>query len=95
MNFSDLLSPQLVQLYVIVVLITTLLVHIAFAGAVFFDTVRTAMVPRWVWALATLLGGPIVGALYWIVHRGVPAAPPAPQAPLGPPGFFRQRPPTP
>jgi hypothetical protein len=26
-------------------------------------------VSRGIWALATLLGGPVVGALYWIVHR--------------------------
>jgi hypothetical protein len=53
MSTNGLFPPELMMAHVIAAIVATLIVHIAFAGAVVFDTVRTAMVPRWVWALAT------------------------------------------
>jgi hypothetical protein len=77
MSINGVFPAELVTMYVIAMLIAGVVVNLAFAGAVLLDPVRPVMVPRWMWALATLLGGPVVGALYWIVHRGVPAALPA------------------
>ena len=51
--------------------------HCIFAIAVFIDAgrlvnrdrLRTALVPGIVWAVATLVFGPLVGIGYWIVNR--------------------------
>ena len=56
---------------------SVLVIHIAFALAVLADTRRLVdrqarqlvLVPGWVWALATLLGGVFVAAVYWLLHR--------------------------
>jgi len=56
--------------------VTTLVVHLAFAYAVDSDAAnlgrsgrRLVFVGRFLWALATLVGGPLVAAAYWVVHH--------------------------
>ena len=48
-------------------------VHVSFAVAVFLDARRLPRKPILVlpvvWALATLLGGLFVAAVYWIIHH--------------------------
>jgi hypothetical protein len=57
-------------------IIATAVVHIVFAIGVLKDGQRihgagneTVLVPFWVWALATLLGGVVIAAIYWAVHH--------------------------
>lgn len=56
--------------------IATLVVHVAFAYAVDRDAAnlgrsgrRLVFVGEFLWALATLVGGPLVAAIYWVVHH--------------------------
>ncbi|MFG0253366.1 MAG: hypothetical protein ACF8NJ_10890 [Phycisphaerales bacterium JB038] len=56
--------------------IVTVIVHIAFAGAVWSDasdlqrTGRgTALTGPFFWTAATLLGGVFVAAVYWLMHH--------------------------
>lgn len=55
------------------------LVHVGFAGAVGVHSRRrpTAMVPAWLWVLATLTCGPLVAIGYWVMHASqlAPSAP--------------------
>ncbi len=48
-------------------------VHVSFAVAVFLDARRLPRKPILVlpvvWALATLLGGLFVAAVYWVIHH--------------------------
>lgn len=74
MSINGIFPPGLIVTYAVIMLIAIVVVHIGFAVAVASDTVKAVMVPRWLWAVATLLGGPIVGSLYWIAHHGVPTA---------------------
>ena len=65
----------------ICVFVITLIVHIAFAIAVFRDATylrdprnlraarRPIFVGRMIWLLATLVGGVFVAAIYWIMHH--------------------------
>ena len=53
-----------------------LIVHIAFAAGVARDAARlegeadgTLIVPPIVWSLATLAGGILVVAVYWLIHH--------------------------
>jgi hypothetical protein len=57
-------------------IIATAVVHIVFAVGVLKDGQsiqgagnQTVLVPFWVWALATLLGGAFVAVAYWAVHH--------------------------
>lgn len=54
----------------------TLIVHVAFAIAVYNDIDRLIieegeieLVPELIWILATLLGGVLTVGVYWIVHH--------------------------
>lgn len=55
----------------------TALVHIVFAWSIWQDSKwqrvqlqrATFLVPGWIWALATLLGGVFVAAIYWLIHH--------------------------
>lgn len=75
MNFF--LPPSLIPFWIIVVWIVTAIVHVGFAAAVLADA---GMMPHKlrrepflvggvIWALATLLGGVFVAAVYWLVHH--------------------------
>ena len=65
-----------VPLLAIAILIATLVVHFAFAMGVSkacrnrtLDSRTTNVVAPWLWILATLLGGPVMGCMYWIVNE--------------------------
>ena len=66
-----LILPVLVLLFSLV----TVIVHIAFAFAVLFDAgnrrqqARLQFVGPGIWFLATLLGGIVVVAVYWLMHH--------------------------
>jgi hypothetical protein len=57
--------------------IITTIVHIALAVGVYFDTGllwrherrKTIFAGGPIWALAALVGGPIVAAIYWLIHH--------------------------
>ena len=57
--------------------IATVVIHIAFAVAVYTDSEylwghfrrKTFLVGGGMWALATLLGGVFVAAIYWLIHH--------------------------
>lgn len=63
----------------------TLIVHVGFACAVYADSGtmwrllrrNTFLVSGVLWALATLLGGVFVAAIYWVIHHSTlrPAQP--------------------
>ena len=62
-------------LWGIVAVILTVLVHIVFAIAVYrdatrLDRVRTLIIagPA-IWGIATLIGGVITAAIYWVMHH--------------------------
>ncbi len=60
------------MLVAVLALICGAVVHIAFAVGVSIDSTRlrrAALVPRGIWVLATLLGGPLIGALYYTLHH--------------------------
>ena len=59
----------------VVILILTILVHVAFCGAVIGDGRRlkhlgkdTVLVGFEIWTVGTLLGGVFVAGIYWAVH---------------------------
>ena len=66
--------------------ILTAIVHIGFAFAVLADTLllwrhlrrKTFLVGGGLWALATLLGGVFIAAIYWLIHHSTlrPQQPP-------------------
>jgi len=57
-------------------LIVTFLVHVSFGFAVFWDALqqrkqsveKPVFVGPVIWGLATLLGGVLPAALYWVIH---------------------------
>lgn len=61
--------------YVSVVLVyVNCFLHVVLAVVVACDAPpRRVLVGRWVWAIATLLGGVFVAATYWVLHHGLPA----------------------
>jgi hypothetical protein len=74
MNIQQSGSP----IFVLAILfwVLTVIVHIAFAFGVGYDSDRlkengedTQLVSRGIWVLATLLGGVMAGGVYWIVHH--------------------------
>lgn len=72
----DLNSPEgPFMLVVIAGLIATIVIHVAFALAVAHDAnqlgTRPALVGPGIWALATLVGGVFVAAIYWALNRSV------------------------
>lgn len=83
--------PNLVSLWAVIAGLATVIIHLAFAWAVFGDADllwqserrKTFLVGGLVWALATLLGGVFVAGVYWIIHHSTlrAASPPAAAAP--------------
>ncbi len=79
MNFSmnGIFSPGMTFLGIGIAWLLTAIVHIAFAIAVWVDTGQMAvrqhrstfLVGGGLWALATLIGGIMVVAVYWLVHH--------------------------
>lgn len=75
MNF--LFFSELVPVWVIATWVVTAIVHVGFACAVWADTGlmqrrlrrEPFLVGGILWALATLLGGVFVAAIYWLVHH--------------------------
>ncbi len=70
------LDSATVNLFFIIFLAATALIHLLFAMGVGRDAFRltrevrpTTLVGPATWALATLLGGVLVAALYWLIHR--------------------------
>jgi hypothetical protein len=81
--------------WVLAVWILTAIVHVSLAFAVLADTQllwkhfrrHTFLVGGGLWALATLLGGVFVAAIYWLIHHSTlrpqqppPALPEKPEA---------------
>jgi hypothetical protein len=70
-------SADLVLFLAILGGVATAIVHIVFAVGVFADATRmdrergqgTRIVPGPMWAFATLLGGVLVAAAYWLIHH--------------------------
>lgn len=88
-------SPGMITAWVIGAWLVTAVVHVGFAFAVLADTGMMQrnqrrepfLVGGVIWALATLLGGVFVAAIYWLIHhstlRPVPRAD-APSPSAGP-----------
>ena len=55
--------------------VLVILVHIGFSVAVGAHSRGrpTVLVPAWLWTIATLVCGPLVGVGYWFVHASQPA----------------------
>ena len=74
MNFNLSGSGGMAPLFVIFwigVAVLSLVVHVAFALAVYNDAGkhRTLLVGPVIWTLATLLGGVFAAAVYWAMHH--------------------------
>src|SRR5882762_10267630 len=81
--------PQLTVLWFFISGAITVVVHVCFALAILADSQGlvnrlrrpTFLVGGSIWALATLLGGVFVAAIYWLIHHSnlrpqlLPAAP--------------------
>jgi hypothetical protein len=75
-SFAEFISGSGVM-WVLAIGVLTAVVHVAFAIAVLIDAGnlerlfrrRTFFVGGLLWALATLLGGVIVAAIYWLMHH--------------------------
>lgn len=69
--------PELIFYLTILIGGVSLLLHVAFAIAVYVDSerlvnddkVETALVPGPIWAIATLFGGVLVAIGYWVANR--------------------------
>jgi ABC-type sugar transport system permease subunit len=74
---SPFVPSSLVAVGLSVVMLVTVFVHITFACGVFLDSRRqvrelqraTFLVPGFVWALATVVGGVVTVGLYWAIHH--------------------------
>jgi hypothetical protein len=75
---GDMGAPVII--YTVVAAILGLVVHIVFAVAVYDDAAKRKRAPVFVgpaiWGLATLLGGALVAALYWLMHHSTLASRP-------------------
>jgi hypothetical protein len=75
MNFF--LSPGLITAWIIAAWVISAVVHVGFACAVWADAGlmqdrlrrKPFLVGGLIWALATLLGGVFVAAIYWVIHH--------------------------
>lgn len=81
----DLNSPEgPFMLVVIAGVIATIVIHVAFALAVAHDAnqldTRPTLVGPGIWALATLVGGVFVAAIYWVLNRSMLSPPYARQS---------------
>lgn len=76
-SFPGGLLPRAAVVWVCAVWIFSAIIHIAFASAVLTDAQlfrqrfrrNTFLVGGGVWALATLLGGVFIAAIYWLIHH--------------------------
>jgi hypothetical protein len=75
-NVSGLPGLSLLPIVMLCFWAATIVVHLMFAFAVDNDATRikrsggaTVLVGRFAWSLATLLGGPLVAAAYWVMHH--------------------------
>ncbi len=75
MLLADSPFVELAMFYAVAIAIVSFLIHLAFAIGVGVDTRdlmskggRTVFVSPPIWTLATLVGGPLVAASYWVVH---------------------------
>jgi hypothetical protein len=75
-NVSGLTVLPFIPLLMLSFGVATLVVHVIFAFAVDNDASRikrtggkTILAGRFAWSLATLVGGPLVAAAYWIIHH--------------------------
>lgn len=88
LNSFPSILPGVGVVWVFAFWILTALIHISFAFAVLNDAQmlwrhlrrHTFFVGGGLWALATLLGGVFVAAVYWLIHHSTlrPQQPPAP-----------------
>jgi len=76
-----------VMIWAAVFVVISVIIHVCFAIGVNRDAARrdqqaqdTLFVGRLCWTFATLLGGPFLAGLYWVMHRSTLA--PAPESPL-------------
>ncbi len=74
-----------IQTFYLLIIIINGLLHILFAGAVAKDAGqlqkmggRPALVSAPTWAIATLLGGVMVAAVYWFIHHSTLTRPTTP-----------------
>jgi hypothetical protein len=75
MNFF--FSPDMASAWIVGIWILNAVVHVGFACAVWADTGlmqrqlrrQPFLVGGIMWALATLLGGIFVAAVYWVIHH--------------------------
>ena len=67
------LDPIFFDAFAFCITLLAAVVHVSFAVAVFLDARRLPRKPilvlSVVWALATLLGGLFVAAVYWVIHH--------------------------
>lgn len=71
------LIPSLAPIWIVVQTILWIVVNVSFAAAVLADSGelqrqlrrRTFFVSGGIWALATLVGGVFVAAIYWMIHH--------------------------
>lgn len=68
-------GPDWLALAAMVWWVLMVLAHVGFAAAVAVHARgRTpALAPAWLWVLATLACGPLVGVGYWFLHSSMPA----------------------
>lgn len=71
MNVTDDTFPGAYFLLFLIYAVLALIVHIAFASAVHKDAQVRAVkfVTPGIWGLATLIGGVLTAALYWLIHH--------------------------
>ncbi len=75
MNVTSMSGPFL--FFWIIWAVAVAVVNIAFAIGVFVDAdlmfvktkKETYLVSKWIWALATLIGGVFIAGIYWLVHH--------------------------
>ncbi len=57
--------------------LTVVIIHLFFSIGVYQETInpqrRIVLVPPVIWILSTLVFGPVVGCLFWIIHHFVHA----------------------
>lgn len=76
MVFLQFIPPAVLIFWGSVIVLIVVLVHVFFAFGVYSDALRlrrtlntTILVNPAVWLFATVLGGVLVAAVYWILHH--------------------------
>lgn len=76
MAFLDFIPPAIFIFWATVIIMLSVIVNVFFAFGVYSDALRlrrtvntTILVNPAMWLFATLLGGVLVAALYWILHH--------------------------